>query len=267
MMAFFRMLPAVFALFILLASTAAVAKTYWHFTFTISKASDQSEREWVWVTMVEVPRSRAYPEEAETVRRMGGQFEGTWFALVRGAAWRAAYSETSTVRCSSGALMGSLGTEEIYWHESESDSVYAHGGVPTDGNDFSIIINTRPILRENGTWDDPESHPHAFSLPIIRPGEPEVKIKGRYHVQGINYNDPNQYKRTSCPGKEDKILAKQFRSKLIQFGGSDNLRDSLIGNSAFGQKDISTRGDSYHLVWGAIRSNSSRHPHWKRQEM
>ena len=65
------------------------------------------------------------------------------------------------------------------------------------------------------------------------------------------------------------MWAKQFKSKLIQFGGSDSLRESLnmTRNSGFGQEYLSTSGDRYHLVWSAVRSNSSRHPGWKRREM
>ena len=253
---------------LLLMPTFASAATYWHFTFTIARASDQSEREWAWATMIEIPKERAYPEEAAVIRRAGGRLEGTVFGLVRAAAWRAAFSETKTIDC--GNISGPRGSREKFWHESDSESVHVHGGLQTGSNDdFTVIINARRVLRENGTWFEPRDQPHAFSGPIRGPGDPEIRLKGSYSVLGINYQDPNIYYRQKCPGEKERMWAKQFKSKLIQFGGSDSLRESLnmTRNSGFGQEYLSTSGDRYHLVWSAVRSNSSRHPGWKRREM
>jgi hypothetical protein len=254
-----------FALPLLLLPATASAATYWHFTVTISDASNQKEREWVWITMKEIPKARAYPEEAAVVRRAGGRLTGTVFGFVRGHAWRAAHSETKTLDC--GNLSGPRGSRETFWHESESESVFAHGGIPTDGNDFSLQINTRRVLRENGTWFDPKSQPHAFAGPIRDPGDPEIRIKGNYVVRGINYQDPNIYYRQKCPGEKERMWAKQFRSRLIQFSKGSALRDMLIGNSIFGQDYVTARGKRFHLVWEAIRSSSRTHPRWKRQVM
>ncbi|MGB5736037.1 MAG: hypothetical protein WBM40_16490 [Thiohalocapsa sp.] len=250
---------------LLLPPVSAGAATYWHFTLTISDASNQEEREWAWITMKEIPRARAYPEEAAVIRRAGGRLQGTVFGLVRGAAWRAAHAETETLDC--GNLFGRRGSREMFWHESESESLFAHGGIPADGNDFSLQINARRVLRENGTWFDPQSQPTAFAGPIREAGDPEIRIKGSYSVRGINYQDPNVYYRQECPGESQRMWAKQFRSKLIQFSKGAPLRGILAGNSAFGQDFVTARGKRFQLVYEAIRSNSRAHPNWKRRSM
>jgi hypothetical protein len=264
-MASLKRTVTLFALSLLLLPVTASAASYWHFTISIADASNQEEREWAWITMKEIPKARAYPEEAAVIRRAGGRLQGTVFGFVRGAAWRAAHSETDTIDC--GNISGPRGSREMFWHESESASVYAHGGVPTDGNDFSLQINARRVLREDGTWFEPKSQPHVFAGPISGPGDPEIRQKGGFSVRGINYQDPNVYYRKKCPGKNERMWSKQFRSKLIQFSKGSALRDSLIGNNAFGQDDVTARGKRYHLVYEAIRSNSRRHPRWKRHVM
>lgn len=244
---------------------AAGAATYWHFTLTIADASNQDEREWAWITMKEIPKARAYPEEAAVISRAGGRMQGTVFGFVRGAAWRAAHSETETLDC--GNLSGPRGSREMFWHESESASVYAHGGVPSGANDFSLQINARRVLRENGTWFEPKEQPHVFAGPIRDPGDPEIRTKGSYSVRGINYQDPNIYYRQKCPREKERMWVKQFRSKLIQFSKGSSIKGALYGNSFFEQEFVKSRGKRYHLIYQVVRNSSRNHPKWKRQSL
>lgn len=241
----------------LLLSTAASAKTYWHFTFkAFVDPNDNSAVEWAWVTMVEMAKEQAFPEEAATVRRYGGRLEGIIFAFVRGAAWRSDHRYTRDTRCHDRPAK-----KEIFWRASESESVYAGGQINNDGT-FQFSFTTRPVLMENGTWFDPKGRAHAFAGPIRMNGEPEEEMRGNFHVRGINYKDALEHHRR-C----GNAWVKQYKSALLHFQ-HQRLRDRLIPgeNGVFGQR-LWGPNDSKLIVYDVRVSNSHLHPHWKRQEM
>lgn len=246
-MLFSQRLLALFAVLLLLLPAAAGAKNYWHFTFkAFVDPGDNAGVEWAWVTMVEMPKARAYPEEAATIRRMGGKLEGTVLALVRAAAWRAEHTRHLER------------DKTISWSESNSESVYATGQL-YDGGEFSFGITSRRHLREDGSWFDPRSRSHVFLGPITRPGEPEKRIKGSFVVRGVNYEDPVEHHRSG-----DKEWIRQYISGF-RFFEINSLRERMEPgeNSVFGQ----TGHSQTNIVYQVERSTSRTHPHWKRQEM
>ena len=242
----------------LLSSAIALGSTYWHFTFkAFVDPNDTSAAEWAWVTMVEMPKERAFPEEAATARRYGGRLEGTVFAFVRGAAWRSDHRYTVRTRCK-----GRPATKDIFWHASESESVYAGGQINTDGG-FQFSFTTRPVLMEDGSWFDPQSRGNVFVGPIRMAGEPEEEIKGNFVLYGVNYRDPLEHHRR-C----GKAWVEQYKSDFTHFQHQrlqENFPEPGV-NNIFGQLPWGP-DDRKVIVYDITRSHSRDHPHWKRQEM
>lgn len=240
-----------------LLTTAASAKTYWHFTFkAFNDPSDNSAVEWAWVTMVEMSKERAFPAEAATIQRHGGRLQGIIFAFVRGAAWRSDHSYTKKTRCK-----GRPAEKEIFWHASNSESVFAGGQINTDGS-FQFSFTTRPILKANGTWFDPKGRGHAFVGPVSVDGEPAEEMKGGFTLYGVNYQDALEHHRR-C----GKAWAKQYKSDFSHFQHA-RIRETLDpGENSFFAQEFWGPHDSKTIVYDVRRSSSSKHPHWKRQEM
>jgi len=259
-------------LLLLLLCTPALGDTkiYWHFTFkAFLDKTDPAPAEWAWVTMVETPRAEAFPDQASTAQRYGGNLSGTVFAMVRGAAWRSQYSYTQKKNCK-----GRPAEMEVFWEESWSDKVYAGGQLTPPyqtttrsgetyiaEDEFRFGFTTRPILRENGRWFDPKGRASVFVGPIHTEGSTAEDIRGRFKVQGVNYIDPlKHYRRCG------KAWVKQYKSAFRKFEVS-NLLDSMSSdNEIFGQVPYGPR-DEKNIAYFVVRSTSREHPNWRRQEM
>ncbi|NTW11576.1 MAG: hypothetical protein HGA26_09500, partial [Chlorobiaceae bacterium] len=152
------------------------AKTYYHLTVkAMSEPSDPSDCEWAWVTLVEIPKSRAYPREAALARSQGGSLRGSVLALVRADAWRSSHRHHVETRCN-----GRPAEMVVTWQESRGDRVYAQGGLndPDDPNKISFGFTNRKILDENGRWFDPRSRAYVVvGMPVPAGGEP-VEMRG-----------------------------------------------------------------------------------------
>lgn len=180
------------------ANASDTSKIYWHFIFkAFVHMPDRSAVEWVWVTMVEIPKEKAFPNEARTARQYGGTLQGTDFAFVRGAAWRSSHRHEVDDRCHDRPA-----TKTISWEESWSDSVFCAGGFfeprpYRDGTGRATLgpemlrlgFTTRKILHEDGRWEDLKSQPHVFVGAINVEGRSGERTKGRFHLQGVNYPD------------------------------------------------------------------------------
>lgn len=251
-----RAILLVFAFGIGFASSASAA-TYWHFTFkAFVDPDDNSAAEWAWVTLVEMPKERAFPEEAAAVRRHGGRLQGTIFAFVRGAAWRSAHRFTRDTRCK-----GRPAVKEISWNASDSRSVHAGGQLNADGT-FQFSFTTGRVLMEDATWTDPQSSENVFVGPIRTPGEPEVEMRGGFQLYGVNYEDTLEH-HSRC----GKTWVEQYRPAFYHFQVQRWRSDLPEGeDNTFEQISWGHRNRKL-IVASAEVSSSREHPHWKRQEM
>jgi len=236
---------------------AAAANTYYHVTVkAMSEPSDPSDCEWAWVTLVEIPKSRAYPREAAVAERYGGLLRGSVLALVRADAWRSPHRRTTEVRCK-----GRRSDMVVSWQESRGDMVYAMGGLndPDDRSKISFGFTNRDILDENGRWFDPRSRAYVVAGMPVPAGSESVEMKGDYLLRPVNYIDPlKQY--TRC----GKRWVEQFTSALDHFHVFDNFYPG--SDEIFGQRRPAPGSDRLY-VYQIIRSSSREHPHWQRKEM
>ncbi|MBP1777761.1 MAG: hypothetical protein H6Q86_3771 [candidate division NC10 bacterium] len=254
-------------------SSAVIAadKTYLHVTLkAFLDAHDSSAAEWAWVTMVEVPKSKAFPDEARLISDLGGELAGTALGLVRAAAWRSSHRYTTEARCHDRPA-----EHEIAWHESWSEEVFAGGQYInpytarfSDGtqsrvaNEVRFGFTTRRVLREDGSWFDPKDARNVFVGPIRREGEPGEDIKGDFRVRSVNYSDPLVHHRR-C----GKAWVEQYRTAFYHFEHDHLLTQFPDGaDEVFGQIGYGPRNEKT-IVYEIVRSSSREHPHWKRQEM
>jgi hypothetical protein len=247
----------VLALMLTLPVSQAFSGTYYHITIkAFLEPSDPNIAEWAWVTLVEIPKSRAYPREAAMIERMGGSLRGSVLGLVRAEAWRSSHSYSLDKRCKDrpAEMVKS-------WSESWGDGVYAQGGHdnPNNMNEINFGFTTRPILLESGRWFDPMSRAYVVAGPPEVGGAPSVKMKGSYKLRPVNYQDP--LLRYAFCGRN---WVKQYRSPIGNFHINEEFLDGE--NDIFGTKPYGPR-DEKHFVYQIIRSSSREHPHWKRQEM
>ncbi len=235
-------------------------KPYYHLTVRASFDRHNPElAEWGWATFVEVPKSRAFPEEAALAARFGGQLRGKVLAFVRGSAWRSAYSRTVETRCHDRPA-----EMEIYWGESSSDSVYAGGGMddPNNPERFSMQFTSRRIFLESGEWFEPRAQPYAFVGPVATEGETAEEIRGDFFVQCVNFEDSlTHYRRCG------KAWVEQYRPYICHFQ-HEALREEFLD----GEDDIFGQifwgpDDERQIVYRVIRSSSREHPLWQRREM
>lgn len=243
-------------LFILPASSV-FAKTYYHITIkAFLEPRDPNVAEWAWVTLVEIPKKQAYPREAALAKSYGGSLRGSVLGLVRAEAWRSSHSYSLDKRCKDrpAEMVKS-------WSESWGDGVYAQGGHdnPNNMNEINFGFTTRPILLENGRWFDPMSMAYVIAGPPVVDGAASVEIKGSYKLRAVNYQDPLLHYQF-C----GRNWVKQYRSPIGDFHINEEFLDGE--NDIFGTKPYGPR-DEKHFVYQIIRSSSSEHPHWKRQEM
>jgi hypothetical protein len=278
MVFYIRMQPVllVFLLLLVISPLGAVnveagEGKYLHFTFkAFLDPNDTSAVEWAWVTLVEIPRERAYPEEARLVRNAGGTLEGTVFGLVRAAAWRSAHRYTIKTRCHDRPS-----EHEVSWQDSWSDQVFAGGQINnpyrkrfSDGSGYWVYdqirfgFTTRPYLREDGSWSDPKNTVNVFLGPVRVEGGPVEDIRGRFHVRSVNYDDPLVHHHR-C----EKDWVEQYRTAFEHFEHQNLLAQMEDGsNEVFGQLGYGPR-DENTIVYEIVRSTSREHPHWRLREM
>lgn len=251
-------------------SSAVIAadKTYLHVTLkAFLDVQDSSAVEWAWVTLVEIPKPKAYPDEALLISGLGGELRGTVLGLVRAAAWRSSHRYTTETRCNDRPA-----EHEIVWQESWSEEVFTGGQYITgrlpDGTQSRVAdevrfgFTTRRVLREDGSWFDPQNARNVFVGPIRREGEPGEDIKGDFRVRSVNYSDPLVHHRR-C----GEAWVEQYRTAFEHFEHDHLLTqfpdgsDEVFGQIGYGPRDEKT------IVYEIVRSSSREHPHWKRQEM
>ncbi len=247
------LLLAVAALLLPYGRCEAGPKTYYHFTLkAFLDPHNLNAVEWAWVTLVEVPKTEAYPQEAALIESYGGSLRGSVLAFVRGSAWRSEHSYTLDKRCKDRPA-----EMKISWHESWSDRVYAQGGLenPNNLNELHFGFTTRPILRSNKRWYDPKSRAYVVAGPVRMGGAAAEEMRGEYTLRPVNYRDA--LKHYSFCGKD---WVKQYRSKFNHFHLHEEFLDGYddIFNQTTGRK---------HVVYQVIRSSSRTHPNWKAQRM
>ena len=240
------------ALFLVPFKRDTVAKTYYHVTLkAFLDPHDLSAVEWSWITLVEIPKREAYPEEAALVESYGGELRGSVLAFVRAAAWRSEHSYTIDKRCKDRPA-----EMKISWHESWNDKVYAMGGLdnPNNPDELNFGFTTRPILLQNKRWFDPKSRSYVALGPIRMAGEAAEEIRGEFILRPVNYQDP--LKHYSFCGKQ---WVEQYRSVFNHFHLHEEFYDE--DNAIIGQ----TVGKK-HVVYTVTRTLSRTHPNWKRQQ-
>lgn len=247
-------------------------KIYWHFTFkAFVHLPDTSAQEWAWVTMVEFEKDKAYPDETATARQYGGVLQGIVFAQVRGAAWRSSHRYERDTRCHDRPAK-----KEIFWEESDSESVFGAGqffaprpdrdagtGTLTLGPDqFRFMFTNRKILHENGSWEDLRSQARVFVGAVNVEGRPSEETKGDFYLQVVNYRDNLEHHRR-C----EKAWVEQYLTAFSHFNHNP-LEDDIpaVGDSVWGQVPFGPDNVN-NIVWEVHRSTSREHPHWKQKAM
>lgn len=255
-----------FLVFFAPSLTRPEPKTYWHITIK-ANIDGTSAEEWLWATMVEMPREKAFPDEAAAARALGGALEGTVLAQVRAAAWRSAYTYTRDTKC-----QGRKSNMETSYGQSEADCVFVHGQIidPPAGRDnpdldpeFRWGVCNHRVLMEDGRWIRLEDIPHVFVGPIQVEGRESEEMRGGFHVDGIMYND--QIKRVKRCGKswieEFDSVFEHFKRESIVDGFS---RDTDT-RSMFTQRFWSFHTLDVQCVFMVTRSPEREHPHWQRR--
>ncbi len=244
-------------LMVLLTTSVVSAKTYYHVTIkAFLEPHNPNVAEWAWVTLVEIPKSQAYPREAVLAERHGGSLRGSVLGLVRAEAWRSSHSYSLDKRCKDrpAEMVKS-------WEESWGDGVYAQGGHdnPNNMNEINFGFTTRPIFLENGSRFDPMSRYYVIAGPPRVGGSPSEEMKGSYKLKAVNYQDPLLHYEF-C----GRRWVKQYRSAISHFHIHEEFEPGE--NEIFGQKPFGPQ-DRNNFVYLITRSSSREHPHWKRQEM
>ncbi|MCW8795728.1 MAG: hypothetical protein OQK67_01530 [Chlorobium sp.] len=229
------------------------AKTYYHVTLkAFLDTHDVSAVEWAWVTLVAIPKSEAYPEEAALAESYGGSLRGSVLAFVRAAAWRSDHSYAIEKRCK-----GRTSEMKISWNESWNDNVYATGGLdnPNNPDELHFGFTTRPIFLQNKRWFDPMSRSYAALGPVRLEGEAAEEIRGNFILRPVNYRDA--LKHYNFCGKQ---WVEQYRSEFNHFHLHEAFYDgdNEIFNQTIGKK---------HIVYQVLRTSSRIHPNWKQQRM
>ncbi|ASQ91536.1 hypothetical protein CHL67_00465 [Prosthecochloris sp. GSB1] len=231
----------------------ADAETYYHVTLkAFLDPRDHSAVEWAWITLVEIPKRSAFPDEAALAERYGGSLRGSVLAFVRASAWRSRHRYAIEKRCKDRPA-----EMEISWEESMAERVYAMGGLdnPNRPDEINFGFTTRRILMENGRWFDPESRTYVAVGPVRMEGDAAEEIRGEFNLRPVNYLDP--LKHYSFCGKR---WVEQYRSAFNHFHLHDEFLDgdNDIFNQTVGKK---------HVVYRIVRSASRDHPYWEQQRM
>ncbi len=249
------------AFFMVYSSLFSGRKVYWHIEmncFSEYRFRDKAtyrQDETVWITLVEIEKSRAYPAISNAIEARGGESEGTLLAFVRGAAYRKGVTVEVPVCCKHGAFgCARPGVARMSWNDSWAEPVYATGqiyenrkGVNVEGPAFvKIHFVPKRVLLPDGNW---------------RRIGPTVVVEGGRGSEVLSsskivYNSPYTYYST-C-GKEKRKQYRSlfnrhwsFKTPVIRIGGADLNLYEVIPNRVWCQYTIS-------------RSHSPRHPSWKR---
>jgi hypothetical protein len=237
-------------------------KFYWHFMIKAMIIPDRAE-EWAWVTFVQMGKEEAFPETAEKVRQMGGQFIGMQLAQVRAAAWRSSFSYAKDRRCKNRPSK-----IEISWSSSWSDQVLAHCQILASEISgelfrfkFGFCATRARVLMEDGQRRGLGDLVNLIVGPIdLGRGERE-ELRGKFYTRAINYEDAlTHYK--FC----GKSWAEQFDSLLLHYT-HDGLRGAFVDNlfGAEGVDAFNFHGHEIMVVFTIIRNNSREHPYWKQK--
>lgn len=241
-------------------------KVYWHITL-LANLNGTAAQEWLWATMVEMPKEKAYPQEAQTAKSLGGRLQGTILALVRGAAWRSAYSYTLDTKCK-----GRKSKTEISYGQSQSDRVFVHGQLITPRNipgtdpvglEFRWGVCNSRVLMEDGSWRELEDMAQAFLGPIRVEGREAEEMRGDFEIDGVIYDD--QVRRVKRCGESwiedfDSVFKHFERQSLI-----DNFLPRE--NGVWGQRFWKFHSLDVQCVYDVIRSSEREHPYWKQRRM
>jgi len=237
-------------------------KIYWHFMIKAMIVPDRAE-EWAWVTFVQMGKEEAFPETAEAVRRLGGDFSGWKLAQVRAAAWRSSFSYKKDRRCKDRPS-----NIEISWTSSWSDQVLAHCQVvsPNIRDElfcfkFGFCATLSRVLMEDGQTRGLGDLVNMIVGPIdLGRGEREG-MRGKFLTRAINYEDAlTHYK--FC----GQSWAEQYDSLLLHYT-HDGLRGAFV-DSVDGTEGVDGFGFHGHdimVVFTIIRNNSREHPYWKQK--
>ncbi len=245
------------AFFLCPLERAATAKTYYHVTLkAFLDPHDLSAVEWAWVTLVEIPKREAYPEQATLVESYGGELRGSVLAFVRAAAWRSEHSYTIDKRCKDRPA-----EMEISWNESWNDNVYAMGGLdnPNNPDELNFGFTTRPILLQNKRWFSPKSQTYVALGPVRMEGEAAEEIRGDFILREVNYLDPL---------KHYSFCRKQWVEQYLSAFNNFHLHEEFYenDNEIFGQKPFGPRNEK-NFVYLVTRTSSRIHPNWRQQRM
>ena len=235
----------------------ANGKTYYHVTIkAFLDPHDFSAVEWAWVTLVEIPKSQAYPEQAALAEQYGGSLRGSVLAFVRAASWRSAHSYKIKKRCKDRPS-----EMEISWNESWNDKVYAMGGLdnPNNPDELNFGFTTRPILLQNKRWFNPKSQTYVALGPVRMEGEAAEEIRGDFILRPVNYSDPLKHY-SFCR----KQWVEQYLSAFNNFHLHEEFHED--DNEIFGQKPFGPR-DEKNFVYLVTRTSSRIHPNWRQQRM
>ena len=240
-------------------------KIYWHFMIKAMITPSQAE-EWAWVTFVQMSKEEAFPETAEIVRKMGGEFIGTQLAQVRAAAWRSYHSYEKDRPCREGRKTRPSKIE-IFWTSSWSDQVLARCQLlPTDPPTelfvfkFGFCARLARVLMEDGQRRGLDDLDNLIVGPIYLGRGEREEMRGKWHTHAINYEDGlKHYKHCG------KSWVEQFDSPLLHYT-SDSLRvpvDSLFDRE--GRDRFGFHGHEILVDYKIIRNNSREHPYWKQK--
>jgi len=242
----------------------AEVKEYWHFTLKANINGTAAE-EWIWATMVEMPREKAFPDEAKVAKDAKGQMYGFVLAQVRAAAYRSAYTYYIDTKCKS-----KPSRSEHSYSQSETDNVFVHGQIihnPMDrrpsgiGLEYRFGVCNDKVLMEDGRWLRLDEMPQLLVGPIHVEGRAPEEMRGDFHVTGITYND-RILKVKRC----DKSWIEEFHSVF------DHLRrNNIVDGFEYGTTSMWMQHtwDFHSLkvqcVYMVERSREREHPYWKQR--
>ncbi|MEC9486847.1 MAG: hypothetical protein UMU76_04995 [Prosthecochloris sp.] len=251
----FRALSGIITLLILLLPVTASADTWYHITLkAFLDPRDNSAVEWAWVTLKELPKRAAYPDQAALIEQYGGELRGSVLALTRASAWRSPHTKTVDNPCN-----GRPSVIRISWEESHAERVYAMGGLdaPDNPDAISFGFTTRPVFMDDGRWIDPAGTPYVVAGPPVVEGEPSEEMRGGWLLRAVNYHDPlKHYQHCGRQWVEQYLSAFNHFHFNDVFERGDNL---IFTQRGFGPCDEN------NIVCEILRSSSPLHPNWERQ--
>lgn len=235
-------------------------KVYWHLDMWCFKESTFRDTKYIqdetlWLTLVEIEKSKAYPETSLMVYGIGGEFEGTMLAYVKGAAYRKGLTVEVPLCCKKNLLgCARPGVARMSWSDSWAEPVYAVGeiyrnrkGRRSVGDPFvRIHFTPRRVLNPDGSW-------HRMGPTVVVEGGRGSEVLSSSRVV---YTSP--YTLFSVCGREKR---KQYKS-LINRHWSLKAKIPPIGGAIIDQYTV--RKNRMVCAYTLSRTHSPRHPSWKR---